>query len=409
MSDPQTMVGYCTNVHAGIDVDAILGNLRTHALAVRNNLKQTHLPVGLWFSENAVREALETDGLARIQRGMKEMGLVAYTLNGFPQGDFHSEVVKHRVYLPTWWDPSRLQYTRNLVQLLDLILEPGRHGSISTLPIAWGNPMPTPDQWRAAADQLVTLAEELHRRFETTGRHIVLALEPEPGCAITDTASLRKFFADYLSERQIGSNQADRVRRYLTMCHDVCHAAVMGEDQKDELLECDREGIRIGKVQISSAIRVRWNTMQQDERTAALKQLDQFAEDRYLHQTMVLFADGRRKLHEDLPGLIKQTSDANTLSIQSEWRIHFHVPIDVVDWGPIETTRNEIVRFIDIANAEPQLWGPERHFEVETYAWGVLPETMRVARLHEGIARELKWLDALIASRSPSLGVERHA
>lgn len=409
MSSPKTIVGYCTNVHAGIEVDTILANLRTHALAVRNDLEQTQLPVGLWFSENAVREALETDGLARIQRSMHEMGLVAYTFNGFPQGDFHSEVVKHRVYQPTWWEPSRLQYTRDLVRLLDLLLEPGRYGSISTLPIAWGNPMPTPDQWRAAADQLVSLAEELHQRFETTGRHIVLALEPEPGCAITDTSTLRTFFSDYLSEQQLGSALADRVRRYLTMCHDVCHAAVMGENQEDELLDCHREGIRIGKVQISSAIRVRWTTMQQDERTAALKQLGPFAEDRYLHQTMVLFADGRGELHEDLPGLIKQTSDANTLSNQSEWRIHFHVPIDVVDWGLIETTQEEIVRFLEIARQEPQLWGSERHFEVETYAWGVLPQSMRVAQLHEGIARELKWLSRRIASSSSTSGVERHA
>jgi hypothetical protein len=388
MSDRQTIVGYCTNVHAGIDVDTILANLRTHALAVRNDLGQTQLPVGLWFSENAVREALASDGLARIQRGMTEMALVAYTLNGFPQGDFHSQVVKHRVYQPTWWEPSRLQYTRDLVRLLDLLLEPGRYGSISTLPIAWGHPMPTPDQWRAAADHVVCLAEELHQRFETTGRHIVLALEPEPGCAITDTSTLRKFFSDYLSEQQLGSSLADRVRCYVTMCHDVCHAAVMGENQEDELMDCRREGIRIGKVQISSAIRVRWTTMTPDEQKSALEQIALFAEDRYLHQTTVLFHDGRRELYEDLPMLLQRPS------LQKEWRIHFHVPIDVAAWGHIESTQNEIDRFLDIARNDAMRWGPELHLEVETYAWGVLPEAMRTPRLHEGIARELKWLTA---------------
>ena len=409
MIDPQPTVGYCTNVHAGVDLDTILGNLRTHALEVRQRLELSRLPVGLWFSENAVREALHTDGLARIQRSLEEMGLVAYTFNGFPQGDFHSPVVKHRVYLPTWWEPSWLAYTRDLVRLLDLLLEPGRQGSISTLPIAWGDPRPTRDQWHRAAEHLVDLAEELHALFETTGRRIELALEPEPGCAITDTASLRRFFSDHLSEPHWGSARADRVRNYVTLCHDICHAAVMGEDQSSELLACHREGIRIGKVQVSSAIRVRWDGLDAPGRAAALDQLAQFAEDRYLHQTMIHFTDGRTQLREDLPQLLAEHSDPTTLSAQREWRIHFHVPIDVASWGQIESTRNEIDRFLEIAERSPQLWGRELHLEVETYAWGVLPESMRTARLHDGIARELQWLNTRLRETSSPQGIDRHA
>ena len=37
-----------------------------------------------------------------------------YTINGFPYDNFHQPVVKHRVYLPAWWDPQRLEYTRQL-------------------------------------------------------------------------------------------------------------------------------------------------------------------------------------------------------------------------------------------------------------------------------------------------------
>ena len=31
-----------------------------------------------------------------------------FTFNGFPYGDFHQSVVKHRVYEPTWADAERL-------------------------------------------------------------------------------------------------------------------------------------------------------------------------------------------------------------------------------------------------------------------------------------------------------------
>jgi hypothetical protein len=409
MIDPPPVVGYCTNVHAGIDVDAILRNLETHASAVRRDLALSTLPVGLWFSENAAREALEPGGLQRLRSGLESMGLVPYTLNGFPQGDFHSAVVKHRVYFPTWWDPSRLAYTRDLVRLLDLLLEPGRFGSISTLPIAWGSPQPTSEQWRTAAGHLVALAEELHQRYETTGRRIVIALEPEPGCAITDTPSLRKFFADHLSEEQLGGDRADRVRTYVTMCHDVCHAAVMGENQASELSACRGEGIRIGKVQISSAIRVPWRQLDAEARLAALQELRQFAEDRYLHQTMLFFADGRRELIEDLPAVLRQVPEQQDAWLRNEWRIHFHVPIDIGSWGRIESTQDAIEQFLQWLKCEDAFGVPEVHLEVETYAWGVLPESMREAHLHQGIARELQWLKSKLQETYRSQGVDHHA
>ncbi|MCU0707358.1 MAG: metabolite traffic protein EboE [Pirellula sp.] len=395
--DKNMLLGYCTNVHAGIHVDAILENLRTHALKVRKLLGIPSLPVGLWFSETAAREALNEGRLQHIRQELQDMGLVPYTFNGFPQGDFHSQIVKHRVYLPTWWEPSRLDYTRDLVQLLDSLLEPGRFGSISTLPIGWGTPQPTGEQWTQAATRLVTLAEELHQRFEASGRLIVVALEPEPGCAITDTASLRRFFSEYLSESQLGSATAARVRQHVTMCHDICHAAVMCEDQETELLACQKEGIRVGKVQISSAIRVCWDALAPQARIEALDQIRQFAEDRYLHQTMILTKTDGRQLVEDLPALLSSFSERSNSVPSGEWRIHFHVPVDVAAWGHIESTHGEIDTFLEHARNHAELFGPDLHLEVETYAWGVLPEAMRTPHLYEGIAREIRWVQSKLS------------
>jgi hypothetical protein len=409
MSEPAPIVGYCTNVHAGVNVDAILGNLRTHAYSVRQSLALRSLPVGLWFSENAVREALEPKNLDLIRNSLQEMGLVPYTFNGFPQGDFHSAVVKHRVYRPTWWEPSRLKYTQDLIRLLDQLLEPGRFGSISTLPIAWGSPQPTSDQWRLAADQLMTIAEQLSHLYESTGRRIVLALEPEPGCSITDTASLRRFYIEHLSERTLGASRAELARTYITMCHDVCHAAVMAEDQRAELAACRSEGIRIGKVQISSAIRVAWNKLDSEGRVAALQELGQFAEDRYLHQTLVRYSDGTSQLVEDLPGLLADISGPEDKRLLNEWRIHFHVPIDIASWGRIESTQDEIDRFLDLMMVQKDFGSPEMHLEVETYAWGVLPESLREPHLHQGIARELQWLHGRLRAKVQPTGVEHHA
>ena len=398
MTSPPSLLGYCTNVHAGTSLVSVLDNLRTHAMGVRERLQAEQLGIGLWFSESAATEILATGQDDRIRREIESMGLVPYTFNGFPQGDFHTSVVKHRVYQPTWWEPSRAQYTRQLIQIMDRLLPAGMRGSISTLPIAWGSPLPSNEQFTQAASQLLEIASELQQLEDRTGRRIVIAIEPEPGCSCTDSVSLRHFFERYLSPPAIPSDAAEMARRYLTVCHDVCHAAVMGEEQSHEFREYHRHGIRIGKIQVSSAIAVPWHRFSASERVEARQQLEQFAEDRYLHQTMVCFPDGRQQLFEDLPLIL---SDPR-LQI-GNWRIHFHVPIFIEAWGQLHSTQDEILKLIALWKSGGLGLDPatEIHVEVETYAWGVLPPALRAMSLQEGIAKELQWLRLQWESTEP--------
>lgn len=385
-------VGYCTNVHAGRDLPSVMDNLTNHCLPIRKILDPSKpLCVGLWFSEISAAQAVQSKQLARIRERLSEYGLVPFTLNGFPQGDFHSQVVKHRVYQPTWWERTRFDYTLNLIQLLDQILPPGELGSISTLPIAWSKPAPTRDQLKLAASQLIAVAMELHRLFEHTGRKIVLAIEPEPGCYLTDSASFRMFFNEYLRDPNSAQGTMDIVGEYLTLCHDVCHAAVMYEDQAKELKELQNDDIAIGKVQVSSAIQVDWDGMALPERMKALEQLSGFAEDRYLHQTHCSNRDGSiREMIEDLPKAL--SSVVSPADLSGKWRIHFHVPIYLPKLGQIDSTQQEIIKMLDILtgplSGRPTFTG---HFEVETYAWGVLPKSIQVGCLNEGIAEEIGW------------------
>ncbi len=389
----QYQVGYCTNVHAGRDLPSVLDNLANHCSPIQKLVASDQaLYVGLWFSEAAAVQANRTEQLALLKDKMAEYQLVPFTLNGFPQGDFHSQIVKHRVYQPTWWQLERLEYTLNLIQLLDQILPPGQIGSISTLPIAWGIPEPSREQLKRAASQLVEVARVLHRLFEQTGRRIVLAIEPEPGCYLTNSLSFRMFYNEYLRSPVLPDGTSEIVGEYLTLCHDVCHAAVMYEDQKLELQQLKNDEIAIGKVQVSSAIQVEWDTLSMQERIEAYEQLRGFAEDRYLHQTNSFDkTKTSSELVEDLPIALANVSSPAELS--GQWRIHFHVPIFLQKLGLIHSTQNEISILLEIlfgpASGRPEFTG---HFEVETYAWGVLPEAMRLGSLNEGIAEEIVWL-----------------
>ena len=207
-----------------------------------------------------------------------------FTLNGFPYGDFHQDVVKHQVYFPTWAQPARTDYTRDLIAILHRLLPEGKEGSISTLPIAWGSPEPKFDELHQAAAALAKVAEHLAEFERSTGRLIHIDIEPEPGCILQRLGDVVRFFENYLL---LPGRDEAVIRRYLRVCHDVCHAAVMFEEQADVLNRYRSAGIEVGKVQVSSAVALDLDELPASERAQALQQLAEFNEPRYLHQTMI--------------------------------------------------------------------------------------------------------------------------
>src|SRR5688572_3649939 len=314
--------GYCTNVHAGATLEATKENLERHALAVKGRYSPDRLMgVGLWLSAKAAEELVLTYGEAAFGEWLSERGLVPYTLNGFPYGDFHQEVVKHRVYEPTWWQPERLHYTMQLVKILDAILPLGQEGSISTLPIAWGTPCPDRGQLEQAAVQLRQAAQWMHQLEEESGRLIYVCLEPEPGCYFTFADDAVHFFQWQL----FGHEDEEIVRRHIRICHDICHAAVMFEDQEEVLAKYAAAGMLVGKVQVSAALLMDLDLFEPPadrERAAAVKQLAQFAEDRYLHQTVV-----HRGKDDVFYDDLRPALDAEANDPRGQWRVHFHMPI----------------------------------------------------------------------------------
>ena len=387
-------IGYCTNVHAGADLETTRANLERYALAVKQQLDGAGstdtgpMGVGLWLAAPAARSLREGDAAEALGDWLSEVGLLPFTLNGFPYGDFHQAVVKHRVYEPTWLEADRLEYTLDLIHVLDRILPAGQDGSISTLPIAWGQPELTRDQFEVAAGNLRHVARELARLEADSGRRITLCLEPEPGCVLQRSTDVVRLFEDYLFGT---ADDEAAVRRYLTVCHDVCHAVVMFEDQADVLRRYQQAGIGVGKVQISSAVRCDFDQIAPAERAEAIAQLSTFAEDRYLHQTMVRETDGgdaadaEPVFYEDLPLALATVDDPKSLT--SQWRIHFHVPIYLREFGSLGASQQEILECI----AACQEHSDVTHFEVETYAWGVLPESLQQPDLATGIAAEMRW------------------
>lgn len=412
---PQASTGYCTNVHAGTDLQSIKQNLDDYATPVRQKLRSKNLGVGLWIPDQASRQ-LAGGEVAGFADFLTQRELNPFTINGFPFDNFHQEHVKQRVYLPAWWDARRLEYTQRLAEILRFLL-PGDDciGSISTLPIGWpDNPFELgpfelgpfdsgpldsqPFESEHAVDNksLIAIAGENFRRLSAflqklekqSGRRIVVAIEPEPGCILDTIGDMIAFFAKELPD--------DSHRRYITACHDICHSAVMMEDQADVIGKYAAAGIGIGKVQVSSAIVVDWLSMSNEDKGAALMQLSQFAEDRYLHQTGCRSSNGGFQLATDLPELLA-ASRGESLDQWDRWVIHFHVPIFLERFGNLTTSRDDVLACLRALSEHAGRVEFTGHLEVETYAWTVLPESMRSNGLAEDIAGELAWLHEQLA------------
>ncbi len=284
-------IGYCTNVHAGNSLAEAQRNIERYSIPVKQLVSpDAPLGIGLWFSADSAGQLIQEQETERLRDLLAVNGLVPFTFNGFPYGNFHEKVVKHKVYLPTWADFARLNYTLQLARIQHGLLPPNVEGSISTLPLGWptgGRAVP----WNEADNPVLLesvknlhkCAAALHEQFLETGRKIRLALEPEPGCLLDNCLGVKRFFTEML---ETGDSTRDEIiREYIGICHDVCHSAVMFESQDEAISNYAESGIRIVKVQVSSALEVRFDGSGTKRDLATMEGLRQFAEDRYLHQT----------------------------------------------------------------------------------------------------------------------------
>jgi len=371
---------YCTNVHPAPDLERQLATLREHVAPIAAAAREAGRGFGLggWWPMQLV-EGLHEDAAARaeLQAAMAAAGAPLWTLNVFPFGDFHQEVVKTAVYAPDWGEEERLLYTRRCAEVGAALLQSGDVLPMSTLPLGYRGRGAAAADERLMARNLARAASMLAAIEARTGVRCVLALEPEPNCLLETVAGTADFLERWLFEEGAWTTvPADHLRRHLGVCVDLCHLAVLGEDPLAALADLRRRGIEVPKIQVSSCLEVR--------RAEGLEQLLEFEEPRYLHQTMA--QNGIRAL--DLDGVRKRQYEFENAG---RVRTHYHVPLDWDQDGPFGSTQQEVRRVLEALANGPD---PVPLLEVETYTWSVLGDTFGDEPLHQRIQRELDWVAA---------------
>jgi hypothetical protein len=386
---------YCTNIHPGNGWSEVFANLQRYVPALKARFApHKTFGIGLRLSGRESSELLQGDHLQQFQDFLQERGLYVFTLNGFPYGPFHQQPVKALVHAPDWRDEERVAYTLRLIEILAFLLPNGIDGSISTSPLsykAWINMQDTA-MWRGFTRNIVRIAEVLVRVKHEHGKFIHLAIEPEPDGLLENSEEVVRFYTNWLLEEgahmlsnslSISRDEArSHLLEHIRICFDTCHVAVAYEAPETVLERFDQIGIKVGKVQISSALKVAFP----DEEVARADiacALEPFAESTYLHQVVQRNHDGSLRHYPDLIEALPYIQDQQI----AQWRIHFHVPIFIDRFPRFQSTQDTILDTLDLL-AQRRFC---RHLEIETYTWSVLPDDLK-KDLGDSIAREYKWV-----------------
>jgi len=383
-------LSYCTNIHPGSDWAETIFHLQDYLPKIKARLcPEKPFGIGLRLSDKASRELAES-GLQEFKRWLDNEGLYVFSMNGFPYGNFHGESVKEKVHHPDWTTKERLIYTKRLAEQMAQLVPEGQEGGISTSPIGYRHMYRGEKHEEALAigsKQLAEMAVFLVRLEKETGKLIHIDIEPEPDGLLENSEEFLMFYRNYLIPAAIKvfsetldlpADKAEALlKRYITLCYDVCHFSLAYEEPEDVFLKMAKEEIRIGKIQISAALKAHIS-VNNDE--AIWKALSSFDEPVYLHQ-VTQSINGKVVTYSDLPELLEKRPQF------TELRAHFHVPIFLDTFGVLQSTQNDITKVLNYLKQTPV----SAHLEVETYTWEVLPAHLKEA-MSDSISRELEWV-----------------
>ncbi|VAW10408.1 TIM barrel protein possibly involved in myo-inositol catabolism [hydrothermal vent metagenome] len=389
---PTYQLTYCTNIHPGADWANTYDSLKEYVLGIKQEVSPDRpFGLGLRLSNKASEELDQNGNLSEFKEWLGQNDLYVFTMNGFPYGNFHNEPVKDNVHFPDWTALKRLDYTKRLFQQLVELLPNGMSGGISTSPISYkywhSSEKQKQNAFKKAAEQFSEIVIQLVDLEYKTEKYLHLDIEPEPDGLLENSEEVLAFFKNYLvpiasrilKERlDKNSGQVEKlIKRHITVCYDICHFSLAYEDPEFTFKRFAKAGIKIGKIQVSAALKIIYK---EADKEVIWQSLSRFDEPTYLHQVTEKVGD-KVKTYSDLPVVLNKQDDF------TELRAHFHVPIFLERFGHLYSTQDHILKVIEYLKHTTV----SDHLEIETYTWDVLPKEIKKG-LSESIVREINWL-----------------
>ena len=389
-------LSYCSNIHPGEDWEQTYDSLKTYLPKIKQEVAP-HSPfgIGLRLSNLASMGLNEGSNLKDFKDWLDHNQFYVFTMNGFPYGNFHNERVKDMVHAPDWTTKERLDYTKRLFDQLVFLIPEGISGGISTSPVSYRHWHTSGEALERAfvkgAENMAEIVLQLEEMERTTGKYLHLDIEPEPDGMIENSDELIHFYDAYLiplaTQKLITvlgcskKTAKSLILRHITVCYDVCHFSLAYEEPEHTLAKFKKSGIKVGKIQVSSALKI---LFKEGENEAIWQSLSRFNEPTYLHQVTEKIGD-KVVTYKDLPEVLEQRSKAKEL------RSHFHVPIFLERYDHLFSTQDQILKVLEYLKKEQF----SDQLEIETYTWDVLPKDLKT-ELSNCIVREIEWLKSKI-------------
>ena len=385
-------ISYCTNIHPGENWETTFISLKDHVPSVKASVaKDQAFGLGLRLSNTASEELGLGDRLHQFKEWLDNHQLYVFTMNGFPYGNFHKERVKDMVHAPDWTTEERVNYTKRLFRQLAVLSPNDISAGISTSPISYKHWFASENELNrvctTGAINMISVVLELIAIEEATGKSMHLDIEPEPDGILENSDEVVHFFNEYLIPTgvkilgdKLGKSEEEAknlVLKYITVCYDVCHFSLAYEAPEETIPKLQAAGIGIGKIQVSSALKI---LFEEENREKVWDSLAQFNEPIYLHQVTVK-TDAGVKTYNDLPAVLERKENF------TEIRAHYHVPIFLEQYNELYATQDQILEVL--AYLKQNKFTDQ--LEVETYTWDVLPAELKLD-IDTSISREINWL-----------------
>ncbi len=388
---------YCTNIHPGESWQDHFDAIQQHVPVVKKTISPDQpFGIGLRLSNIASVELAKEEPLQNFRQWLQEQSCYVFTINGFPYGSFHQTIVKDKVHEPDWTTMQRVDYTIRLAQILAALMPDKTDGGISTSPLTYRHWHEGLGERHAAFERATThilqVVKALVQLKLSTGKTIHLDIEPEPDGLLESGPEFLEWYNNYLlpmgttylqEQLQLDKSEAEKaLKEHVQLCYDVCHFAVGYELHEEVLQQLQLHQIKVGKIQISAALRGIFSGPKSD-RQKIINDFKQFNEPTYLHQVVAKINDGGLKRYADIPQALQHADDPSV----NEWRAHFHVPIFIDKYDALQSTQKDIQQVLQLHCEQPFT----THLEVETYTWDVLPQSLKLP-LTQSITRELHWV-----------------
>lgn len=320
------------------------------------------------------------------QHALALLGLSAVSISGGK---------KDQVHTPDWRTEERLEFMFPATNLAAQFATPEREIGVTTNALSYRGWMDLdmPGNWAALTLNVVRMVQHLATIHDRSGVLVHIDLEAEPGSVLRDSADIVRFYSSWLltrgsamlSDRMQVTNgsAAETILRHVRIALDTAHAAVVWDDAASSLDAFAAHGIRIGRLQVSSALEVDVpvDATSQQELVEHLQALQSPT----LLQQVVAARDGEIvQRFDDLGEAMAVIGDAGGQT----WRIHTHAPLLADRYGIYGSTMADTAAWLREISARNLDVGM---IELRSANWDVVPHDDR-APMEAMIVREADWV-----------------